>query len=288
MKTLLILLTSLILSANELYLEVLGSGGPELDGRASASYLLWIDGKARVLIDSGSGSMLRFEESGAKLEDLEAILITHLHIDHVVDLPAYIKAGYFSSRSQLLPIVGPYGNHAFPGIKEYLTLQFGSKGSYRYMQDVLTPQSDSFQIEGIQMNAKQTKKLVFEHFNLEVHNVYHGIIPALAFKITVGDKTVLISGDTSNQAGGLDALAKNIDLFVAHHAVSQMANHYASQLHMKPSTIGEIAKDSGAKTLLLTHRMRRTIGKEEASLKIIRKAYKGKVIFAEEHTKIAF
>lgn len=37
-------------------LQVLGSGGPELqDKRASSSYLIWQDGKARVLIDSGGG-----------------------------------------------------------------------------------------------------------------------------------------------------------------------------------------------------------------------------------------
>jgi len=46
-------------------LEVLGSGGPELgDGRASSGYLVWMDGKARILVDMGSGSMLNFEQSG--------------------------------------------------------------------------------------------------------------------------------------------------------------------------------------------------------------------------------
>jgi hypothetical protein len=38
-------------------LQVLGSGGPELeDKRASSSYLLWQDGRARILVDSGGGS----------------------------------------------------------------------------------------------------------------------------------------------------------------------------------------------------------------------------------------
>ena len=48
--------------------QVLGSGGPELqDKRASSSYLVWQDGQARVLIDAGGGSALRFGESGAKI-----------------------------------------------------------------------------------------------------------------------------------------------------------------------------------------------------------------------------
>lgn len=62
-----------------------------IDGRASSSYILWIDDKAKLLVDMGSGSMLRFEQSKAKLEDLEAVVLTHLHIDHSVDLPSFIK-----------------------------------------------------------------------------------------------------------------------------------------------------------------------------------------------------
>lgn len=47
-------------------LQILGSGGPEVgDQRASSSYLVWLDGKARVLINVGGGSSVNFERSGA-------------------------------------------------------------------------------------------------------------------------------------------------------------------------------------------------------------------------------
>jgi hypothetical protein len=56
---------------NGVALQVLGSGGPELqDKRASTSYLVWRGGVPRVLIDSGGGSALRFGESGAAMSDL--------------------------------------------------------------------------------------------------------------------------------------------------------------------------------------------------------------------------
>ena len=77
----LVLISPVVNSAcqpNGVWLQVLGSGGPELDdGRASASYLVWRDGKARLLIDMGGGSAQRFEESGANLNDLDVILFTH-------------------------------------------------------------------------------------------------------------------------------------------------------------------------------------------------------------------
>ena len=73
-------------------LQVLGSGGPELDdGRASASYLLWKDEKANVLVDAGSGSSVQFGASGADFTDVDTILLSHLHTDHAADLPSFIK-----------------------------------------------------------------------------------------------------------------------------------------------------------------------------------------------------
>ncbi len=286
MKTLLLTLLSTWLTAAEVSLEVLGSGGPEIDGRASASYILWIDKKARALIDTGSGSMLRFEESGAKLENLELIALTHLHIDHAVDLPSYIKAGYFSRRSAPLPIIGPVGNKSFPSTNDYVTLLFGENGAYRYMSDVLTANSDSFQIIPESVKADKITKRHFKDFDLSIISVNHGIVPALAFRFDVGDKSVVISGDTSNVNGQLEKLSQNVNLFIAHHAIAEGYGTYANHLHMTPTIIANVASKSGVKKLVLAHRMRRTVGREEESLKIIKKVFKGPIIFAEDHMKI--
>ena len=69
--------------------QILGSGGPAINReRASAGYLLWAGGQARMLVDMGGGSYLRFGQSQAKLNDLALVAISHLHPDHVSDLPA--------------------------------------------------------------------------------------------------------------------------------------------------------------------------------------------------------
>ena len=76
---------------------VLGSGGPMAmaNGRASAGYLIFIDGKPRVLMDVGGGTYQRIAESGVNIRDLDTILLSHLHIDHTADLSAAIKTIYF-------------------------------------------------------------------------------------------------------------------------------------------------------------------------------------------------
>ncbi len=91
-KFILILLLSplLLLAQPKVTLQVLGSGGPESgDKRASSAYLIWIDGKSRILIDFGGGASLRFEEVGAHIQDLDLILLTHLHVEYANDKDRY-------------------------------------------------------------------------------------------------------------------------------------------------------------------------------------------------------
>ena len=60
--------------ASGVAVQVLGSGGPIADdGRASSAYLIWVDGKSRVLIDAGGGAFLRFAEAEADFRDLDFI-----------------------------------------------------------------------------------------------------------------------------------------------------------------------------------------------------------------------
>ena len=112
--------------------QVLGSGGPELqDRRASASYLIRVDGVGRVLIDAGGGSALRFGESGAAVGDLAVVLLTHLHVDHTGDLPALVMSSYFEDRTAELPIYGPAGNARFPATTALIRALFGARaGAY--------------------------------------------------------------------------------------------------------------------------------------------------------------
>src|ERR1700746_203275 len=102
-----------------LQVQILGSGGPELeDKRASSSYLVWQDGRPRILIDGGGA--LRFGQAGAHVAQLDAVLFTHLHIDHSADFPALIKSSYFEERKLPLPVYGPPGSENFPSTTEYV------------------------------------------------------------------------------------------------------------------------------------------------------------------------
>ena len=268
-----------------LWLQVLGSGGPELDdARASSGYLIWEDGRARLLVDLGSGSLLRLKQSGADINELDAILLSHLHVDHSNDLPALMKAAYFTGRSQDLPLFGPSGNSLMPSTVAYVDKLFGEDGAYRYLASYLDG-SDSFRLIPHDVDTNIPKlQIVWKSRGIELTavTVHHGPIPALAWRVMINDKAVVFSGDMNNEYGTLAKLASNADLLVAHNAVPEGVNGAARQLHMPPSEIGKIAAKAGVKQVLLSHRMKRTLGKEPQTLKVIRQSYQGVVEFADD------
>lgn len=267
------------------WLQVLGSGGPELDdGRASSGYLIWHNGKARILIDMGGGSAFRFEQSGASLNDLDLLLLTHMHTDHSADLPLLIKASYFSNRERDLPLYGPSGNSLMPFTSQFAQRLLGSEGAFAYLQDYLNG-SDSYRLltHDVPVSGKQIQALKNElPYTISTVAVHHGPIPALAWRIELDGRSLVFSGDMSNRNQTLAKLAQGADLLVAHHAIPEQTGAIARRLHMPPSEIGRIAAQAKVKQLVLSHRMQRTLGLEAASTDEIRRYYQGPMTFAED------
>lgn len=271
-----------------IWLQVLGSGGPELDdNRASSSYIIWQNGRARILIDMGAGSMLRFNQSGASVNDLDAILISHFHVDHTNDLPALIKASYFSDRSRDLVMYGPTGNELMPSATQYVQSLLGKTGAYAYLSSYLDGR-DYYQLQAHDVESRKQSKANIQQvmedspYAISAVAVHHGPIPALAWRVVLDNKRLIFSGDMNNDYDSLTTLAKEADLLVAHHAIPEEATGVARNLHMPPSVIAKIAANAGVKQLLLSHRMKRTSGKEKVTTTIIRRTFTGPLKYADD------
>ena len=267
-------------------LQVLGSGGPELqDKRASSSYLVWENAQARVLIDAGGGSALRFGESGAKMSQLDVILFTHFHVDHSGDFPALIKSSWFEDRKHPLPIYGPSGNDFMPSTTQFVADFFSDHGAFGYLSELLVPgEQGSYKMQPHNVAAAAAPVAVFRSAGLAASavRVIHGGVPALAWRVEIGGKIIVFSGDTNGEGPGLVRLASNADLLVAHNAVPEGATGIERRLHMPPSVIGQIAQDAHVKNLVLSHRMLRTLGKEDETQSQIKKRYSGPLTFAND------
>ena len=283
---LLLLLTPLFLLAqHNVALQVLGSGGPESgDKRASSGYLIWVDGKSKILIDFGGGASLRFEEVNAKIEDLDVILLTHLHVDHTADLPALLKSSFFTRASGDLHVYGPDDNNFMPSTKKFIERLFEEDdGAWQYLGDHLDG-SARLQLKAHTIDESRKIKTIYTQGDIRISavSVHHGPIPAVAYRVDVGDKSITFSGDMNGDYHTLEYLAKDTDILVAHNAVPKGATGVSSQLHMTPNIIGQIAKKAHPKRVVLSHRMFRTLGKEKESKKEIKKHYKGSIKFAND------
>jgi len=281
LKLFLIAIFALFLNASDLRVQILGSGGPELSNRASSGYIVWIDGKSKLLVDCGGGTFLRFTQSGAKFEDLDAIVLTHNHIDHTADLNAFMKAGFFTQRSKPLPIYGASGNQAFPPTDIFIHRLLGKNGAYAYMSDMLTPQSSSFQIIP-HVLPKKLKTILMDGYRIHSIGVHHGIVPALAFRIDVGDKSIVFTGDTNNKDASLEQFSHNADILIADFAILEAADEIAKNLHMQPSAIASLATASNTRHLILSHIMQRSESKIDESIALIKKQFQGEITVAHD------
>src|SRR5271168_5392883 len=268
--------------------QVLGSGGPETqDKRASTSYLIWQSGVACVVLDAGGGSALRFGESGAQMSQVDVFLFSHFHVDHSSDFPALIFSSWFEDRDRPLPVYGPPGNEFMPSTTEFVHDLFSDPhGAWRYLSDLVEPSTASggYTLQPHDVAAGSTPVLVFRNADMAVYavKVIHGAFPALAWRVEIGGKRIVFSGDTNGEGDGLTQLAMNADLFVAHNAVPEGATGVERRLHMPPSVIGTIAANAHVKQLVLSHRMLRTLGKETETQAEIRRRYSGPIAFAND------
>lgn len=270
-----------------LALQTLGTGGPIADDhRAGSANIVWADGRAALLIDAGPGTFIRYGEAGVDAKQHEAVLLTHLHGDHVGGLAGMLNAWSFTGRSEKLLIAGPEGSAAFPSTSGFLRAMVGPEGGLRYLSPYLDGSAALPLIESKDLPVGGTALLpVMEREGLSVAAipVHHLDVPALAYVVRAGAKTIVFAGDQSFMSDGFVAAlkAQRPDLLVMHNAIS-MAAGQPRGLHRDGRSIGEAASALGAKRLVLTHNMQRALNDSEAIMAAIRENYAGPVDVADD------
>ena len=234
--------------------QTLGSGGPRMSrDRASASYLLWIDGRSRMLVDAGGGAFLRFGQADARIENLSLIAISHLHPDHVSDLPALLWGDM--ARTAPLAISGPSGNDVVPSLPVFLGHLFDQKnGAFQVLGGTLGGSSG----RGVPLEVtvvdvtKGDASTVLGHQDMTVTaiGIPHGNIPALAYRVRTANATIVFSTDQNGTNPRFVDFARGADVLVMHLAIAAGAT---SPLHASPEVVGRVARDAQVRRLVLSH-----------------------------------
>ena len=260
--------------------DAFGSGG-----RFNTCFHL-VGRNVNALIDCGATSLVAMNKLAINRNDIDTILITHFHADHVVDLTALVKSGFFSERDAALTISGPSAGGEFPSLHEFLRAQFDEKaGAFRYLSGALDGSGGLFKLEPKEIDAgSKAPAVVLTSHDVKVSaiGVPHGPVPALAYRVDVGGLQIVFSGDQNGSAPAFWELAHDADLLVMAHAVPEDADRVARKLHAVPSVIGAGAADAHVRRLVLTHLMARSIDTLDANLALIRQRYSGPIDVAHD------
>jgi ribonuclease BN (tRNA processing enzyme) len=204
-------------------------------GGAQSGYLL--EGRGRLLLDCGPGVLPRLRERDP-WPVVDAIAITHFHLDHWGDLVPWVWGntfgpGHESGRPELwLP----------PGGRDVLAQLGGHLG---------TPQM----FENAFRCAEYAEREPFSAGGFEVLalRVPHYELLAFGFRCTSDGKTLAYSGDTG-PCGELDELAQDADLFLCEATLLEPNPEGGTRGHLAADEANDAFQASGAKRLLLTHR----------------------------------
>jgi ribonuclease BN (tRNA processing enzyme) len=280
-------------SAAALEVIVLGSGGPAALGRASSSYLVLLHGVPRVIVDAGSGSFVRLGEAHVSLEQLDIVLLTHLHVDHAAELPGLVKARAVSTGQPIhFAIYGPEGRAAgagaaaFPATSRFVDLQFGANGAFPYLKDFSAP--ITFSVTDLPVgNQHAQPRTLLTQSSLRISAIagHHGDAPAIIYRLDYEGRSVVFSGDIDAQ--GLPALAtiaRGADLLVFHAVVLDPPGSPSVlySLHTPPQAIGVLAAGAQVHRLLLSHLSPAVEAHDKEVIASIRRHYRGELQFATD------
>ena len=269
------------------WLQVLGSGDFDLDNRrATESYLIWVDNTATLLINVGEGTATRFDESGAKFSDIDAILLTQNTINQTADIPAIIASSARAYRDKPLRVFGPQGNDEHFSTTDVLQKLLGEDSAYPHLAPVLKPVNTlGYSVRSkdiLAIGRQRWSDYGTETYQLSAIPVHHAGVPTLAWRVDIGDHALVFALAFSNRKDLVSTFAKDVDIIVFTHALPIGSVGPNTEKYLLPKEIAKIAKNAGPRFIALGGRGWRTKGREAHSVEQIQKEFDGKILLPDD------
>ena len=221
---------------NEIKITFLGTGNAFGHGGRLQPCIMVETPLHRFLMDCGATATLAMHRYGIAPNDIELILISHLHGDHFGGLPFFIlDAQLHSKRRAPLTIVGPQG----------------TKQRLNDAMEIMFPGSSGIE-QQFSMNIMELQpEIPWRYHEITVHAlevIHPSGSPSLAFRLEVGGKVIAYTGDTE-WFNGLIPILKNADLLIAESYFYEKPIKY----HLNYRTIMDQLPVLNPEKLLLTH-----------------------------------
>jgi ribonuclease Z len=248
-------------------ITLLGTGSPMVDPNRAGPSTLITTGQQRseadriattggqtFLVDCGRGVLMRAAAAGVGAANLTALLLTHLHSDHITDLSDVITTRWVTTFTPTpLPIIGPPGTKA---VVEATLAALAPDISYRIAHHADINEPPSVQVH------EYSDGLAWDRDGVRITVAptdHRPVEPTIAFRIEYERQSVVLAGDTV-PCDSLDALARGADALVhtviRKDLVEQMPAQRIRDIldyHSSVEQAAATAARAGVGTLVLTH-----------------------------------
>lgn len=237
------------MSSPAISVQIIGSGAVRaLPDRGGPCYLVTI-GQRRLLFDCGRCAVHNLHRLGTPVESIDEVYLTHLHFDHICDLPLLLLLSWNNGREACLPIFGPRGldNFLEHGVRQAYREDVNSRIAHgNRVRDKLDWAASEITAEGL-VYGNST-------YRVETLATAHAGLANWNYRITIGDTVVVITSD-SEPDQRLVEFCRDVDLLLIE--CSGTKAFYESVAfggwHITPEDVGQIARDAGAKQVVLKH-----------------------------------
>ncbi len=251
-----------------------GTGGPlASSGRAQPCTAVQV-GDALYLIDNGVGGWNTLRGMRAPVKSLKAILITHLHSDHIAGVGEAVEQSWINGRVDPLTVIGPDGvdNLARGFDLVYERDQVFRKAHHEHGDVKFPLDAAKLRSRIVKIPKPDGTALALKDGELTITAIrvaHDPVSPAFGYRFDYKGRSVVISGDTKAWAP-LGVAAKGADVLIheaQNNAMMMAASRRASRVnprgaalladtvtyHTEPSEAADLARSAGVRMLVLSH-----------------------------------
>lgn len=242
----------------DLAFTFLGSGAPPVSLRRAGPAHLVEAGGVKVLIDCGSGVSQRLVAAGHAGAQIDTLIVTHEHSDHLVDFYQLIVSSWHQGRNRPWRVLAPE-----PALAN-MRGQYEAFARERALRIAFEKRPDATGLEVVFEELREGPIAGLGALAVEAFLVDHKPVePAFGLSLSANGSRIVFSGDT-RLTPSLEQAAQGCDLLVCEVFIdSQMpvtagvrsAETVASvqSYHMTPAVVAGLAMRAGVEALALTH-----------------------------------
>lgn len=247
----------------------LGTGGPLPNADRCGAGQVIVAGDTHVMVDCGWGSARRLLPAGVQPRNVGTAIFTHMHSDHITDVPDFLFLRWVTGARTPLHVYGPEGTQEMiDGFMMALRRDIGFRIAHH--GEKLHP--DGIEVEATEIPATPQPRQFVEinGLRLESFEVNHfPVLPALGFRASYDGRSVVFSGDTTMCDALLEA-SRGADMLVCEalnlpmlqrtiDGLKQAAPLQAGNLedvpsyHISTTEVARLAEEAGVGEVVLTH-----------------------------------